>query len=505
MTNKTLSWTFAGIVVLAVAGCGGGGSAPPPPTPPPPTTPPPQPPPPPPPTALTNPIPEEIGFGDITVMATEFVRTPQTQDLASPGGTNNPYARIQYIQEAPGIPGRFFINDTRGILWVYEESWDVPVELLNLADEAVGFYPNAFPNESGLQGFALHPQYAEENTPGYGKFYTSFSSDPASGTADFIESAGSVQESSIMEWTMEDAKATTFSGSRRELFRVGQFAPNHNVGSIAFNPTAAPGSADYGNLYVTFGDGGAAHDPAAHGQNPNSILGTVVRIDPLGGVEGESEYGIPADNPFADGTNGLPEVWAYGLRHPQHLSWDSSDGRMFLIDIGQDQIEEINIGVAGGNYGWRVREGTFATVYGVSTSDQAGGVYERGEDSETYQYPVAQYDHDEGFAVSSGFVYRGTAIPALVGMYVFADIVRGRVFYFDASTASPGNPATLSELRIEVEGTEQSLLDVAGFANPNPGHAPHNRRVDLRLSADSSGELFLLSKGDGWVRRLTAP
>ena len=307
-----------------------------------------------------------------------------------------------------------------------------------------------------------------------------------------------------MEWQVGDHTATSVSGENREMLRVGQFAPNHNIGSIAFNPTAMPGSTDYGMLYVTLGDGGSAHDPANHGQNAGSILGTILRINPLGGVEGESEYGIPADNPFADGVDGLGEIFLYGVRHPQHLSWDTSNGQMYFTDIGQDQIEEVNQGVAGGNYGWRLREGTFATAFGVETTDSPTSVYERPSGADSFVYPVAQYDHDEGFAIGGGFVYRGTAISELAGKYVFSELVRGRLLYVDVASLEAGNPAEVAELRVNVGESEDSLLDTSGYPNFNAGHRPHNVRVDLLLSRDLDGELYVLTMGDGWVRKLVA-
>lgn len=395
---------------------------------------------------------------------------------------------------------RFFINDIRGVLWVTDAQGSDPVSFLDLRDQEVGFNADQFPQESGFMGFAFHPEFATEDAPGFGRFYTSFSA-TTDGVADFIEDEDSVQESVVYEWRVEDPAASEFAGSRREMLRVGQFAANHNIGNVAFNPLAEAGSADYGMLYVSFGDGGSRNDPLEHGQNPNSILGTIIRIDPLGGGE-DAEYGIPADNPFADGTNGLPEVWAYGLRHPQHYSWDAEDGRMFILDIGQDQIEEVNIGVLGGNYGWRLREGTFATAFGITTNDPPGGVYEREDAGTGLIYPVAQYDHDEGFAIGSGFVYRGTDIEALAGMYVFTELVRGRVLYVDSSSLEPDNPTTIFELNVSVDGETGSLVDVAGHDNTSGGHAPHDRRVDLRLSVDSAGELYLLAKGDGVVRKL---
>ena len=385
-------------------------------------------------------------------------------------------------------------------MWVASGAGDEPENYLDLRDLDVGLYPDNFQPESGFLGFAFHPEFASEGAAGYGKFYTTFSATP-DGEADFIESGNSVQESVLYEWTATDPNAETFQGEYREMLRIGQFAANHNIGNVAFNPTAAEGSTDYGMLYFSVGDGGSAHDPGEHGQNPNSILGTMVRIDPLNGGD-DAQYSIPQDNPFADGANGLPEVWAYGLRHPQHFSWDRSDGRMFLLDIGQDQVEEVNLGVAGGNYGWRIREGTFATVFGVDSNDAAGGVYARESDGENLIYPVAQYDHDEGFAIGSGYVYRGTDIPELVGMYVFTDIVRGRLFYIETTSLTPDNPTTIYQLDLTIDGQVGDILDLAGHASTIAVHAPYNMRADARLSVDSSGELYLLTKGDGWIRKL---
>lgn len=493
----SLRWLFASLTTsMLLIGCGGssGGDPSPPPTP---TTPPPTPTTPPPPARLSDPIESVIEIGSITVNAVQFVQGPATEDRVSGGGLNNPATRIQYMQQ---VGERFFFNDTRGVLWVTDAEGSDPVSYLDLRNEAVGFNADRFVQESGFMGFAFHPDFSNEGEDGFGKFYTTFSANP-DGTADFIEDAGSVQESVLLEWSATVPSDAIFAGEYRELLRVGQFAPNHNVGNVAFNPTAMTGDADYGMLYVSFGDGGSAHDPRQHGQNRDSILGSIIRIDPLGGGE-DAAYGIPPDNPFADGVDGLPEVWAYGLRHPQSYSWDVTDGRMFILDIGQDQVEEVNIGVAGGNYGWHLREGTFATAAGVESDDPPGGVYERETDATDFIYPVAQYDHDEGFAIGSGVVYRGSEIPDLVGKFVFTDIVRGRLFYMDTASLEPDSPTTIVELAVTVDGESGSLADIAGHRNTSPGHAPYTQRVDLRISTDATGELYILTKGDGWIRKL---
>ena len=188
-----------------------------------------------------------------------------------------------------------------------------------------------------------------------------------------------------------------------------------------------------------------------------------------------------------------PEIWAYGLRHAQQFSWDT-DGRMFMGDIGQNFVEEVNLGVPGANYGWRLREGTFATGYAVGAR-RPGRTYPRpSQDDHPFVYPVAQYDHDDGNAIGGGFVYRGQAIPALQGKYVFTDFPRGRVLYIDADTLVPGQLAEIRELRLIVDGEERDLVEVAGFPNHlrprGPGgRAPGHRLGRRALRADEGRRL----------------
>ncbi|MXW53517.1 MAG: PQQ-dependent sugar dehydrogenase [Gammaproteobacteria bacterium] len=505
------------------------------------------------PTALEDPVPDEIQLGDIEVNLVEFVRAPESEDDSAPFGTNDAYARIQYLKSPPDESGRLFFNDTRGILYVTDEEGSEPTVYLDLRDMEVDFYPDVFPHESGFMSFAFHHEFAVEDSPGYGKFYTAFTADPESGTADFIEETNSAQESVIYEWTAVDPTALEFFGSRREVLRVGQFRPNHNIGNIDFNPfslvetdenddsdggdgatiTEDDGTGDdeatetrhedWGMLFISFGDGGGSHDPRDHGQNVGTPLGAILRIDPLiDDLETEESYQIPADNPEIEGA--IPELWAFGLRHPQHFSWDT-DGRMFILDIGQDQVEEVNLGSVGANYGWRQRKGTFATAHGIETEDGLGGVYEVDLEAEEndFVYPVAQYDHDEGFAIGSGFVYRGESVPELVGKYVFTELVRGRVLYIETEPEPttdgdeesdpdetddvddvliPGEPTTIYELQLLFNGEEGTMSDVAGMSNTYLQHSPHLRRVDLRVSVDRHGEMYLLSKGDGWIRKI---
>ena len=453
---------------------------------------------------VEDPIPRKIAKGDLVVAVRDFVRLPKTTDSATPRGTSGAYARIQYILSSRDGSGRLFVNDTRGVLYVTDATGREPKPYIDLRKQDVGFDDSHFPNEAGLAGFAFHPDFAKQGRPGYGRFYTAYSAATDSGTATYLDEDDASHQSVLREWTANDPAADTFSGSSRELFRIGQFAFNHNIGTVAFNPNAKDGDADYGNLYVSFGDGGAANDPREYGQGLAEPHGTIVRIDPLKPGEGDRPYAIPADNPFAKKAGVAPETWAYGFRHPQQFSWDTGgDGKMLIAEYGQSQVEEVNLGAAGGNYGWQRREGTFATAAAVGADKKDDRVYPRPEqDDAEYLYPVAQYDHDEGKGISGGFVYRGSRVPELQGKYVFSELVRGRLFYVDADALTQGKQAEVNELRLTFDGTEKELIDVVGYPNP---YATGTNRADLRLGTDDAGELYLLTKGDGWVRTLDAP
>jgi glucose/arabinose dehydrogenase len=451
---------------------------------------------------LADPIPRKIPKGDIAVAVRDFVRLPKTEDSAKSPATSNAYARIQYLLPSRDGTGRLFVNDTRGVLYVTDAAGREPKVYLDLRKENVGLDDSFFPNESGLAGFAFHPDFAKKGRPGYGKLYVAYSTPSNTGKADYLDEHAESHESVIREWMATDPASDVLAGTSREVFRVGQFAPTHNVGTIAFNPNAREGQPDYGMLYACFGDGGAANDPRNNGQGLAEPLGSIVRINPLPSADGK-QYSVPKDNPFVDRSAAAPEIWCYGLRHPQQFSWDTGgDGKMLIAEYGQSQVDEVNLGVAGGNYGWQLREGTFATAFAVTGDKNDHRVYplpDRGGDDKEFLAPVAQYDHDEGNAISGGFVYRGRRVPQLVGKYVFSELVRGRLFYVDADALTQGKQAAIQELRLLFDGQAKDLLDVVGFPNP---YAPRTRRADLRLGIDDAGELYLLTKGDGRVRTL---
>ena len=164
------------------------------------------------------------------------------------------------------------------------------------------------------------------------------------------------------------------------------------------------------------GDGGGANDPYRHGQNLNSLLGKMLRIDvdkPAGG----KAYGIPSDNPFLNKAGAQPEIWAYGLRNPWRFSFDVDTGALYAADVGQDHEEEIDLIEKGGNYGWAVMEGKLCTP-GVNRRCDQGA----------FKLPLWTYVRSEGFSITGGYVYRGRAIPALCGAYLYADYVTGNIW-----------------------------------------------------------------------------
>ncbi len=437
---------------------------------------------------LTDPFPEKIPASDIVVALEPFVSLPRMKDSSTANMATKARARIQYLVPVGDGSGRLAINDSRGVLYLVNADGSGLTKYLDLRDKGLSFDDSMFVNETGLAAVAFHPDFARPGTPGYGRFYTAFSAKSGTGKTDYLSDDAASHDSVIQEWQTDNPVAGVFNGTSREVFRIGQFAPNHNIGTMAFNPH------EPGLLYVCLGDGGAAFDPRDYGQDLSAPHGAIIRINPL--ADGEDRYSVPADNPFINDEAIALEIWAYGLRHPQHFSWDS-DGTLYISDIGQDQVEEVNIGKAGANYGWRLREGTFKTAFAVPGA-RSGPVFPLDGIDDGFTYPVAEYDHDEGKAIGSGYVYEGEAIPALQGRFVFADIVAGRIFAIGTGDLQPGERAPIEEIQVRINGTLQPLIDVVGYPNT---YAPGDR-ADARLGIDDTGELYVLTKGDGVVRKI---
>lgn len=413
-----------------------------------------------------------------------------------------PRTGAQGIRPLSDGTNRLFVNDTRGILYVTNTTGAVPKAYLDLRAQNVGFSNAANSTQTGLMSFAFHPNFNKDpKKPGYDLLYTIDTTAANAGTADWSVGAGPVSHHDVVrEWRVADPAAPTAKVlSTREVLRVAQPYSDHGPGTIAFNLNAIAGGSDYGKLYIGLGDGGSVNDPLNSAQSLTSPFGKILRIDPADpdGV-GSAKYSIPTDNPFVADLGARGEIWAYGLRNPQHFSWDSS-GRMYISDIGQAQIEEVNVGVAGANYGWPKREGTFAR-----SDDKANqNIFDTPANSGAFADPLAQYDHEEitrdGVStlasIGGAYLYDGDRLPALFGQVLLTDLVAGRIFYFDPSDVS-SSTASLKELLLTLDGSPTTFRALEGYGS--------SARVDLRLGVDAGGEVYFVTKRDGDIYRFAA-
>ncbi|MFE0588432.1 PQQ-dependent sugar dehydrogenase [Micromonospora echinospora] len=453
--------------------------------------------------AVHDPIVEMPVQSRLGLVLTEYASFPQSSPIPAPTDQRlMRTARINTIMEVPDGSGRRAVPDLNGHLYLIEDG--VPHVYLDVADT---FAPRFFSGRGLGQGFgyvAFHPEFGAN-----GRFYTIHTEQAslAVRTPDYAQ-ANSVYHGIITEWTATDPAADTFSGSRREVLRIGFGGQVHGIQEINFNPTARPGQADYGLLYLAVGDGGTGVRNTEP-QNLGMVHGKLLRIDPQGTDSANGQYGIPAENPFVSRAGALGEVYALGFRDPHRFSWDPATGRMFLGHIGEHAIEAIYEVRAGDNFGWSEREGAFVF-------DKAGSACDKllplpADDARYgYTYPVAAYDHnpppgwnctgDVGVAVAGGFVYRGNELPALKGKYVFGDLVDGQVLYTEANEMRRGHdPATIHRLALfTAAGAPVRMQDLSG-----PGAPGNPERVDLRFGTDAAGALYLLAKSNGKVWKVT--
>lgn len=394
----------------------------------------------------------------------------------------NPLTRINLMRRGPG--NEYFLHDLRGTMYRLSPEGKAQV-YLDLKAQIPAFIDQPGLG-TGFGAFAFHPDF-EKN----GLFYTSHTEKPGAQRADFPlpDSIPATLQWVVSEWKTGNPGAAKFEGIRREVLRVECVSGIHGMQELAFSPLAQPGDEDWGKLYIGIGDGGAAMERYVDlPGKKTSVWGAVLRIDPLGKNSANGRYGIPADNPFARAEAG-GEVWAYGFRNPHRFSWDAPSGKMLIADVGQDQVEEINLGVAGGDFGWPRREGPYrldpladiAKVYPLAADDGGLGLY----------YPLAFYDHHTGKAVAGGAVYRGSRFPALQGWYLMGDIPTGQVLGFDFDEKMAGRPASIHRFQVAFEGRVVPFSTLVG-----------NQRVDLHLAMDDAGHIFFLTKADGTVWRV---
>ena len=359
---------------------------------------------------------------------------------------NQPLAMLQ----VPGDDSRWFVLEkATGSVRVFDNTPSVAAtsDFLTVAVNAA--------SEGGLLGMAFHPQYAVNR-----EAFLSFT-EPSG--------ASSGMTSVVARFTSMNGGLTLDPGSRENVIRVDQPYQNHNGGNIAFGPD--------GYLYVGYGDGGSGGDPQGHAQNTQDLLGTMLRLD----VDGAAPYAIPGGaggNPFAgnplcpadhSSSTNCPEIYAWGLRNPWRWSFDSATGMLWVGDVGQNLWEEIDQVQRRGNYGWNCREGRHPYASPAAACSGATGLID----------PVHDYDRTQGNSITGGYVYRGAALPALVGHYVFADYGSGRIWRL-VDDGSDGY-------------TAEELLDtshsIASFGRGNDG--------ELYIVDIAAGTLWKIVDGGG--------
>jgi glucose/arabinose dehydrogenase len=328
--------------------------------------------------------------------------------------------------------GRLFIVDQSGFIRIVDGGSLLPTPFLDVTDRMVAVDPGY--DERGLLGLAFHPDYAIN-----GRFFVRYSA-PRTGTMGepcFDTSRGCHSER-LSEFAVSGDPDVADASSEIILYDIDQPQFNHDGGHVAFGPD--------GYLYFSLGDGGGAHDgladappshgPDGHGQNIETALGAMLRIDVDSAPEPGLDYAIPDDNPFV-GVTGVDEIYAYGFRNPYRFSFDDGpggDGSLFVADVGQNLFEEVDIVDKGENYGWVIKEGfacfdPFSPTVPPTTCDETG-----------LTDPVSAYSHAEGgIAIVGGHVYRGAGYPVLDGRYVYGDFSSafftpsGRLYYFDTT------------------------------------------------------------------------
>jgi glucose/arabinose dehydrogenase len=328
--------------------------------------------------------------------------------------------------------------------------------------------------EVGLFAMAFHPNFQEN-----GKLYVNVAVNHT-GPAPTVDWRVSPFKTVVREYTVDVNNPSLPITGSRTILSLNQPAPNHNGSWIGFNPLESA-QGDH-NLYITFGDGGDQHDPANYAQNPDNWYGSILRIDVDGDDfvgDPERNYAVPADNPYANGVDGAPETWAWGLRNPWRASFDPATGDMYLGDVGQGWYEEIDLipgGTSGQNFGWRPREGAHATPTGG-----IGGTIRSAVD------PIYEYLHlgrpgsvngFSGNSVTGGVLYRGP-IQELYGRYIFADNVSGNIWSFD-----PANPlGTVQNMNALFAPDEGQIYGVTSFDLDENGNL---------LIVDGAGALYTL-------------
>jgi glucose/arabinose dehydrogenase len=369
-----------------------------------------------------------------------------TEDTIGPGGGEPVSVSLQpvaqglnaplFLTAPPGDLDRLFVVERGGTIRIIRNDSVLATPFLDVGSRITAG------GEQGLLGLAFHPGYSTN-----GRF-----------SVNYTDTLGHTQ---IVRYQVSANPDVANPGSAFPILTVEQPYSNHNGGMIAFGPHD-------GMLYVGMGDGGSGGDPQNHGQNRMTLLGDILRLD----VDGGSPYAIPADNPFVGSLSVADEIWASGLRNPWRFSFDAANGDLYIGDVGQGEREEVSYQPAssagGENFGWRIMEGT--RCYNPSSGCSANGL----------TLPIHEYDHSDGCSITGGYVYRGSAYPALAGRYFFADFCSSWLRSF-----------------VVVGGAAAGLQDHSATTGPVNGTSS--------FGEDGEGELYVVSLTQGTVRRIVSP
>jgi mono/diheme cytochrome c family protein len=341
---------------------------------------------------------------------------------------------------------------------------------------------------AGLGSFAFHPDF-EKNGLLYTTHNEKYIGKPAINEGDWPDSLGTEQQYVLDEWQTETPGTFPFKlNKHREVLRINTPTYAHSGQDLMFAPLLPKTNPDYGMLYYGFGDGGTANiKKPQYAHNIHSLLGCILRIDPLGNNGIMGSYGIPATNPFANNPDPKvqKEIYAYGFRNPYRFAWDIARGHnMYVGDIGEANVEELNLVKPGADYGWASQEG----IYGIDVTVDKTVLFDRPDRGRNSSIlPVLTYDHTDGFAISGGHIYRGP-LKALAHKYVFGDIVNGRLFFAHAGNFAKG----VYDLNIAANAKETNMQELAGA-----------KRTHMRIGYDyATGQLYTLTKPDNTLRRI---
>ena len=409
-----------------------------------------------PPIPLIDPIPGSIPYGEQIAL----------EDIA------DGFIAPNYATPAPGLEGYLFVVDQIGKIWQVDLSDGSKTVFLDVSSQICDL--NTGYDERGLLGLAFHPQYATN-----GLFYT-YQSEEVAGNQNCAEFFGSLtpnHKSVVAEWLADDPRAVSSNVSFvRNVIEIDQPQFNHNGGMISFSPID-----NY--LYISVGDGGNADDQGAghveggNGQDTSNMHGAILRIDPLGGGDYRIPLGNDPNNEF-----GADEIFAYGFRNVWRFSFDS-DGNLYAGDVGQNDIEEVNLVEIGRNYGWNAKEGSFYFYDNGEASGYVSNTMTAGGPTGLVD-PILEYDHDEGVSVIGGYVYEGIELEGLNGAYFFGEF-NGKLLY-------SSDLVTIQRFRIQNRNNLGFLL--MGYGRDTDGELYVMGRPNTNLSTDSSNELGVLKK-----------